>query len=194
VFELRAGNTRSYDDQDDEEKRSNCNSGQPDGCRYPGFRQIFRRIHLQLTWANCAIIDAVRTKTILFIEIKGNAGTGEHVVKLKVIAATLLVGALLAAQADSAPLTGHGRRSEARAIPRDRNSVCIVDVLHSEELPFAPLFYHRLRATLRITPPGGPPFETTVEKLISWQAPPFRQGQRLRLWCDPASPWPAWAG
>ena len=125
---------------------------------------------------------------------RGQCRNGEHVVKLKVIAATLLVGALFAAQADSAPLTGHGRRSEARAIPRDRNSVCIVDVLHSEELPFAPLFYHRLRATLRITPPGGPPFETTVEKLISWQAPPLRQGQRLRLWCDPASPWPAWAG
>ena len=125
---------------------------------------------------------------------QGQCRNGEYAVKLKVIATTLLVGTLLAAQADSAPLTGHGRRSEARAIPRDRNSVCIVDVLHSEELPFAPLFYHRLRATLRITPPGGPAFETTVEKLIPWQVPPPRQGQRLRLWCDPTSPWSAWAG
>src|ERR1700741_1391964 len=125
---------------------------------------------------------------------QGQCRNGEYVVKLKVIATTLLVGTLLAAQADSAPLTGHERRSGARTIPSDRSSVCIADVLHSEELPFGPIFYHRVRATLRITPRGGPAFETTVEKLIPWQVPPPRRGQRLRQWCDPANPRPAWAG
>jgi hypothetical protein len=40
---------------------------------------------------------------------------------------------------------------------------------------------------LLITSPSSPAFETTVEKLISWQVPPPRQGQRFRLRCDPAS-------
>jgi hypothetical protein len=78
------------------------------------------------------------------------------------------------------------RRHATRAIPGDE-FVCIADVLHSEELAGAPIFYHLVRATLRITPPGMPAFETTVEKMIAWQVPPPRQGQRLRQRCDPAS-------
>ena len=84
-------------------------------------------------------------------------------------------------------LRNQGRRQTARAIPSDGRSECIVDVLHSEELTGAPIFYHLVRATMLITSPSSPPFETTVEKLISWQVPPPRQGQRFRLRCDPAS-------
>jgi hypothetical protein len=82
---------------------------------------------------------------------------------------------------------GRGRRQATRAIPRDNEFVCIVDVLYSEELTSAPIFYHLVRATLRITPPSSPAFETVVTKMIHWQVPPSRQGQRLSLWCDPAS-------
>jgi hypothetical protein len=35
--------------------------------------------------------------------------------------------------------------------------------------------------------PGRAPFETTVVKLIPWQVPPPRQGQRMTVLCDPAS-------
>jgi hypothetical protein len=78
--------------------------------------------------------------------------------------------------------------SRARGrIPGDNEFVCIVDVLHSEELTGAPIFYHLVRATLRITPPTGPAFETLVTNMIHWQVPPPRQGQRLRFRCDPAS-------
>jgi hypothetical protein len=78
-------------------------------------------------------------------------------------------------------LRGRGR------IPGDNEFVCIVDVLRSEELTGAPIFYHLVRATLRITPPTSPAFETVVTEMIHWQVPPPRQGQRLRRRCDPAS-------
>ena len=82
---------------------------------------------------------------------------------------------------------GRGRRQAKGAIPGDDEFVCTVDVLHSEELTGAPIFYHIVRATLRITPPSSPAFETVVTKMIHWQVPPPRQGQRLRQRCDPAS-------
>jgi hypothetical protein len=37
-----------------------------------------------------------------------------------------------------------------------------------------------------VTPPGAPPFETTVLKVIPWQVPPPRRGQRVRVHCDSA--------
>jgi hypothetical protein len=61
----------------------------------------------------------------------------------------------------------------------------VVDVLDSEELPGAPIFQTLVRARLLVTPAGRPPFETTVEKLIPWEVPPPRRGQRLKLSCDP---------
>jgi hypothetical protein len=96
-----------------------------------------------------------------------------------VIAITLLLGMLPAARADAATLTEHGGRGG-----------CMVEVLHSEELTYAPEYQHLVKATLLVTPPGGPAFETTVLRYISWQTPPPRQGQRLRVWCDPANPGP----
>jgi hypothetical protein len=80
----------------------------------------------------------------------------------------------------------------AWAATPDGRVTCLVEVLHSEELPGAPIFQNHVRATLLVTPPAGAPFETTVEKLIPFQVPPPRKGQRLRLPCDPAnlsSPW-----
>jgi hypothetical protein len=70
----------------------------------------------------------------------------------------------------------------------DGRIACNADVLRSEELAGAPIFYHYVRSALLVTPPGRPAFETTVENLMPWQVPPPRKGQRLRLWCDPASP------
>ena len=64
------------------------------------------------------------------------------------------------------------------------DSRCLVEVLYSEELPIGPLFYHTVKAAVLVTPPGAPPFETTVHKVIPWQVPPPRRGQRLRVACD----------
>jgi hypothetical protein len=63
---------------------------------------------------------------------------------------------------------------------------CLVEVLRSEELPIGPLFSHTVRATLRVTAPDRAAFETTVQRVIPWQAPPPRRGQQLRMPCDPA--------
>lgn len=68
-----------------------------------------------------------------------------------------------------------------------RQSSCLIEVLASEELPGAPIFQTLVRARLRITPHGQPPFERTVERFISWQEPPPRRGQKLTVSCDPAS-------
>lgn len=82
---------------------------------------------------------------------------------------------------------GHVAHRTARARPAGRFA-CNADVLRSEELAGAPIFYHHVRAALRVTPPGKPAFETTIEGLTPWQVPPPRKGGKLRLWCDPASP------
>jgi hypothetical protein len=70
--------------------------------------------------------------------------------------------------------------------PADATPPCLVEVLYSEEMPVGPLFYHTVRATLRVTPAGRSPFVTTVQRAIPWQAPPLRRGQRLKVSCDPA--------
>jgi hypothetical protein len=79
------------------------------------------------------------------------------------------------------------RRAD-RPRPSDGRIACKADILHSEELPGAPIFYHHVKADLRVTPPGRPAFEATVENLTPWQVPPPRRGERFTLWCDPASP------
>lgn len=63
---------------------------------------------------------------------------------------------------------------------------CLVEVLSSEELPVGPTFYHTVRTTLRVTPPDGAAFVTTVQRAIPWQAPPPRRGRLKRMPCDPA--------
>jgi hypothetical protein len=86
-------------------------------------------------------------------------------------------------------LTALDRLSAEEPRARDTSlaqKLCLVEVLNSEELPLAPPFHHTVKATLLVTPPDRPPFETTVLRVIPWQSPPPRQGQRMRLTCDPA--------
>ena len=73
----------------------------------------------------------------------------------------------------------------ARADKVIHNKRCLVEVLRSEELPVGPLFYHTVRATLLVTAPRALPAETTVYKLVPWQVPPPRQGQKIWTRCNP---------
>jgi hypothetical protein len=97
---------------------------------------------------------------------------------LRLIGAT----ALLLATAVGSAHAGFWGQGDAPAM-----QPCVVEVLHSEMLPIGPLFQHTVKATLLVTAPDRPPFETTVEKVIPVQYPPPRQGQRLKMMCDPAS-------
>jgi len=83
-------------------------------------------------------------------------------------------------------LTISGAVQAAPGSKREAHS-CRVEVLHSEELPIGPLFYHTVKANLLVTAPGAPPFETTLYKVIPWQVPPPRQGQHVMVPCDPAA-------
>ncbi len=70
------------------------------------------------------------------------------------------------------------------ASPSHGRAYCRAYVLQSEELAWAPIYHNRVRAVLEIIPPDGPAFQTTVNRLLPWQEPPPRQGQRFRLRCD----------
>ena len=93
--------------------------------------------------------------------------------KLSIAAAALLAGVTLAVPASAGGSQG---------LP------CTARVLHSEELPFAPINYWLVKVTLEITPPNGHPFETTLQDSTPWQVAPPRRGQTFRLRCDPADP------
>jgi hypothetical protein len=100
--------------------------------------------------------------------------------KLTIAAATLLAAATLAAATlASTTLT-------AQASPDNQGFACIARVVHSEELPFAPINSWLVRVTLEITPSNGKAFETTLQDWMPWQGPPPRRGQAFRLRCDPA--------
>jgi len=64
---------------------------------------------------------------------------------------------------------------------------CLVEVLYSEMLTAAPPFYHKVKARLLISPVDRPAYETTAVRVIPWQAPPPRQGQRRWMTCEQAS-------
>ena len=97
--------------------------------------------------------------------------------KFTMTAATLLAGAALA----SAVLT-------AQASPGNPGLPCIAKVIHSEELPFAPINSWLVKVTLEITPPNGNAYQTTLQDWMPWQGPPPRRGQAFRVQCDPANP------
>jgi hypothetical protein len=101
--------------------------------------------------------------------------------KHTIIAATLFVTTTAAAFAADA-IRG-GAITEAR----DGRVRCGIEILRSEELPGAPIYQNRVRTTLRVSAPGRAPFETSVVRLIPWQVPPPRQGQRMSVLCDPES-------
>lgn len=107
----------------------------------------------------------------------GNASQPEHVMKLTIRVATLLAGAAL----ESATLT-------AEASPGNQGLPCAAKVIHSEELPFAPIGNWLVKVTLEITPPNGNAYQTTLQDWMPWQGPPPRQGQAFRVQCDPANP------
>ena len=93
--------------------------------------------------------------------------------KLSIAAATLLASVTLSVPASAVSNQG---------LP------CIARVLHSEELPFAPMNYWLVKVTLEITPPNGNRFETTLQDSTPWQVAPPRRGQTFRLRCDLADP------
>lgn len=97
--------------------------------------------------------------------------------KLTMTAATLLAGATLA----SAVLA-------AQASPGNQGRPCIAKVIHSEELPFAPINSWLVKVTLEVTPPDGNAYQTTLQDWMPWQGPPPRRGQAFRVQCDPANP------
>jgi hypothetical protein len=65
---------------------------------------------------------------------------------------------------------------------------CTARVVHSQELPFAPIDSWLVKVTLEITPESGSPYITTLQDRMPWQGPPPRRGQVFQLWCDPANP------
>jgi hypothetical protein len=82
---------------------------------------------------------------------------------------------------------GSAAAAETRPAAKAQAQSCLVQVLSSEEIPLGPMFHHTVKATLLVTPPDRPPFQTTVEKVTPWQVPPPRQGQRAWVTCDQAS-------
>jgi hypothetical protein len=81
-----------------------------------------------------------------------------------------------------------GVMQTAQAPAGNQGQACIARVLHSEELPFAPMRYWLVRVNLEITPPNGAPYEIALHDNMPWQAHPPRRGQTFRLQCDPANP------
>jgi len=98
------------------------------------------------------------------------------IMKSVIATAIVLAGAVLA----SAPANAQGAGNPLRP--------CTARVVHSEELPFAPIDSWLVKVTLEITPKNGSPFTTTLHDRMPWQGPPPRRGQAFRVWCDPANP------
>jgi hypothetical protein len=60
---------------------------------------------------------------------------------------------------------------------------CRVEVVRSEELPYAPVGSWLLKATVRVTYPRGPTVETTFFKTAPWQVT-LRRGEEFWLDCE----------
>ena len=87
--------------------------------------------------------------------------------KRAALASILFFGAVFAAHADSAV-----RRAT---------------VVAYEEMPYSLNHHDVAQMTLRIKPPRGPAFETTITRSVSRQSPPHR-GATMSVRCDPANP------
>jgi hypothetical protein len=98
------------------------------------------------------------------------------IMKSVIATAIVLAGAVLA----SAPANAQGAGNPLRP--------CTARVVHSEELPFAPIDSWLVKVTLEITPESGSTYTTTLHDRMPWQGPPPRRGQAFRVWCDPANP------
>lgn len=97
--------------------------------------------------------------------------------KLSIPAAILLAGATLASTTPT-----------ALASPGNQGLSCIARVIHSEELPFAPVGSWLVKVTLKITQPNGSAYQTNLQDWMPWQGPPPRRGQAFRVQCDAANP------
>lgn len=71
--------------------------------------------------------------------------------------------------------------------PDGGGGVCSARILGIEETAWTVDDHPIARMSLRITPPGGRAYETTVERPVSLLNPP-RPGSVLRVTCDPANP------
>ena len=65
--------------------------------------------------------------------------------------------------------------------------VCRATVLTYEEMPYALNNHYVAQMTLRVTPPRGRAFETTITRSVSRHQPPHR-GSTLSVLCDPDNP------
>lgn len=64
---------------------------------------------------------------------------------------------------------------------------CTARVLHSEELPYAPIGYWLVQVTLEVTPSNGPQFVRSLLREIPWRKSPPRRGETYRLKCSSAN-------
>ena len=109
---------------------------------------------------------------------RGSASQSESVMKLTtIVAAALLAGATLSSVFPA-----------AEASPGSQGRSCIAKVVHSGELPFAPIGNWLVKVSLEIIPPNGNAYQTTLQDWMPWQGPPPRRGQEFRVQCEPANP------
>jgi hypothetical protein len=80
-----------------------------------------------------------------------------------------------------------GATSSGQAAAGDPDTTCIAKVLHSEELPYAPIGYWLVKVTLEVIPPGGAPFITTLQNNVPWQKSAPRRGDTFSVRCDPVN-------
>ncbi len=75
--------------------------------------------------------------------------------------------------------------SSGQAAAGDSDTSCIAKVLHSEELPYAPMGSWLVKVTLEVIPPGGAPFIATLQNNVLWQKSAPRRGDTFSVRCDP---------
>lgn len=93
-------------------------------------------------------------------------------------AATMIMALVILALTAAAP----SHAASAVKVP-----LCRAQVVHSEELPYAPQGSWLAHVTLAVVTPAGGTFETSVWRTIPWQQSPPRFGDTFWLRCDPAS-------
>ncbi len=80
-----------------------------------------------------------------------------------------------------------GATSSGQAAAGDSVTSCVAKVLHSEELPYAPMGSWLMKVTLEVIPPGGAPFITTLRNDVPWQKSAPRRGDTFSVRCDPVN-------
>jgi hypothetical protein len=78
---------------------------------------------------------------------------------------------------------GMGAISTAQASPGKAAYDCVARVLHSEQLPYAPIGYWLAKVTLQVTPPDGPSFIRTFYDNVPLRSSSPRPGETFGLRC-----------